>query len=888
MPSAAEPKTIYLKDYAPPTHLISNTNLCFELGEEETLVTSRLRMRKNPASKTNGTILVLNGNTNFAALLGIRLDGKALAPHEYELTQDTLTLNNLPASFELEIKTRLQPQLNTELEGLYKSGKGNKAKFCTQCEAEGFRNITYYLDRPDVMAEFTTEIIADSTRYPHLLSNGNLVEQRTLPDGRHIAKWHDPYPKPCYLFALVAGDMDVLEDRFTTMSGKNVALKLYVDKGDLDKTEHAMNSIKKSMAWDEVRFGREYDLDVFQVVAVHDFNMGAMENKGLNIFNAAAVLANEQTATDAEYYYIESVIAHEYFHNWSGNRVTCRDWFQLSLKEGFTVFRDQEFSGETHSPTLQRIGDVATLRARQFPEDNSPMAHPIRPAQFIEINNFYTTTVYEKGAEVIRMIQTLIGKDAFRKGADLYFSTYDGQAVTTEDFVKCMATVSGKDLSQFERTWYNQAGTPTLTISDNYDAHTRQYTLHVVQTTPPTPNQPNKEPFHIPLRVGLIDSTGKDMPLNLAEDDDVLSVTQAEQEFIFEHVRERPIPSLLRNFSAPVKIVYGYTREQLAFLMKHDSDGFNRWEAGQKLALGVLQDMISRIQENTDVTIDPLLTESLRKVLTDTSLDKMMVAKMMALPPESYLEEMTIGLVDPIAIHSARERLRLHLGQTLASELDFIYHANQSNAPYRFTTEAMAQRRLKNMAMDYLAAAGNISFAKAQFAAQANMTDVSPALTAIVNSDDDAARTEALAAFYAKWKHDPLVVNEWFSTQATSEKCCTTQDIRILMQHELFDIKEPDKVRSVLGAFARANINFHANDGSGYRFFADEIIAYDKVNRQVAARIVHPLTKWHMYGEPRATQMRTQLERIKAAPNLSNNVMEIASKSLSFTQRSKH
>ena len=875
--------TTYLKNYTPPTHLIDKTDLRFELGTHDTIVTSKLHLRKNPTSKTDGRRLELDGRSEFMSLMEVKLNGVVIPPSEYNVSNKSLSLRGLPAECDLEIKTLLKPQSNTDLEGLYKSGKGVKEKFCTQCEAEGFRNITYYLDRPDVLSEYTTEIIADGKKFPKLLSNGNPIERKTLPDGRISQTWHDPHPKPCYLFALVAGNMDVLDDQFVTQSGRKVKLQLFVDKGDLDKATHAMNSVKKAMAWDEKRFGREYDLDLFQVVAVQDFNSGAMENKGLNIFNASTVLANPQTATDNDFYYIESVVAHEYLHNWSGNRVTCRDWFQLSLKEGLTVFRDQEFSGDEHSEITQRISSMRDLRSRQFPEDSGPMAHPIRPDNYEEIGNFYTTTVYEKGAEVIRMMQTLIGKEAFRKGTDIYFSKHDGQAVTTEDFVKCMEEASGKDLSQFERTWYNQAGTPTLTITDDYDARTQTYTLHVKQSTPPTPGQPTKEPFHIPLRVGLLDDMGKDMPLGLASD--VLSVTKAEQDFVFHDIKTKPIPSLLRNFSAPVKMKYDYSREQLAFLMQHDSDGVNRWEAGQQLALSVLQDMVAAKHTHQLMSVDSLLTESLHKILADTSLDKTMVAMMMELPSKSYLTEMTQGPVNPQAIHDAREALKKQLGIDLAPELETVYAANSTSDSYQFTTQDMAQRNLKNVALSYIIASGNTRFAEKQFAAQDNMTDVSAAMYDLIDSDNKTACEKVLKAFYEKWKHDPLVVNQWLDMSATSDKHADIASIKNLMQHEAFDITEPDKVRAVLGTFARANMNFHALDGSGYKFFADELIAYDKINKQTAANLSKIMTRWHMYEEPRASLMKAELQRIADAPSLSRNTKEIVTKSLDFQKR---
>ncbi|MDX1597774.1 MAG: aminopeptidase N, partial [Marinobacter sp.] len=645
----SQPKTIYLKDYRVPDFLVDHVDLRFELYEDGARVHSTLSLRRNPEAFDNRGALELDGDS--LKLESVALDGAVLEIGQYEDLGDKLVVAEVPDAFELTVVTWIEPQNNTRLEGLYKSS----GMFCTQCEAEGFRCITFFPDRPDVMSRFRTRIEADKSSYPILLSNGNDVEQGDLADGRHFVTWEDPFPKPCYLFALVAGDLVEKRDTFTTLSGRNIDLRMYVEPRNSEKCEHAMDSLKRSMRWDEEVYGREYDLDIFMIVAVDDFNMGAMENKGLNIFNSSCVLASQETATDLAFQRIEAIVAHEYFHNWSGNRVTCRDWFQLSLKEGFTVFRDSQFSSDMGSPTVKRIEDVTLLRTAQFAEDGGPMAHPVRPASYMEISNFYTLTIYEKGAEVVRMIHTLLGPELFRKGSDLYFERHDGQAVTTDDFVKAMEDASGRDLSQF-RLWYEQAGTPVLNISDSYDEQTGIYHLTVEQTIPDTPGQQDKQPQHIPFALGLLDSNGNDIPLKMADGDDdapterVLELTEASHTFEFNDVREQPVPSLLRQFSAPVRVVYSWTREQLEFLMSHDSDGFNRWDAGQRLAVDVIS---SLVDAPDDAEIEPRLVAAYRHLMSDTSLDQALVAKMLQLPSEAYLIELADS-PDVQAIHQAR------------------------------------------------------------------------------------------------------------------------------------------------------------------------------------------------------------------------------------------
>ena len=790
----------------------------------------------------------------------------------------------------LECRTRILPQENTSLEGLYKS----RVMFCTQCEAEGFRKITYYLDRPDVLASFTTRIEAEKARYPVLLSNGNLLASGELGGGRHFATWQDPFKKPCYLFALVAGDLKHISDSFTTSSGRKVELKIFVEAKDLDKCAFAMDSLKRAMRWDEQVYGREYDLDIFMIVAVDDFNMGAMENKGLNIFNSSCVLAKPETSTDFSFARIESIVAHEYFHNWSGNRVTCRDWFQLSLKEGFTVFRDAEFSADMGSRAVNRIEDVGMLRTVQFAEDSGPMAHSVRPESYMEIANFYTVTIYEKGSEVVRMIANLLGPQLFRKGTDLYFSRFDGMAVTTEDFVQCMEEASGINLVQFRR-WYTQAGTPELTVSREYDAKQRRFMLTIKQQCPPTPRQPAKEPFFIPVTVALLDSKGQELPLQLDAADSpatskVLRVTEAEQQFTFINIPEAPVPALLRGFSAPVKLHCDYTREELSFLMSHERDGFVRWEAGQQLALAVLNEGMQARCEGKQFTVDPLLINDCRNVLqtalADANADQAMLANLLLLPPEAYLAELAVP-VDVEGIHAVREHVRLQLVRELADLFGQVYHANVSAGPYRYEAKAIASRTLKNTTLNYLMLLEDpkwFAVAKQQYDTANNMTDQSAALRAFVNNPcagNKDLRESLVAAFYQQWKHETLVVEQWLSLQSAAPVPGNLPSVQALIRHEAFDLRNPNKVRSVIGAFCNANlIGFHASDGSGYRFLADYVIKLNATNPQIASRQLTPLTRWRKYDPSRQMLMKAELRRVMAEPKLSPDVFEVVSKSL--------
>ncbi|WP_341963429.1 aminopeptidase N [Pseudomonas sp. RC10] len=882
-----QPKMIYLKDYQAPEYLIDETHLTFELFDDHTLVHAQLVMRRNPDRGAGLPPLVLDGQ--LLELLSVKLADADLASGDYELTPDNLTVHPKSETFTLDTSVKIHPETNTALEGLYKSS----GMFCTQCEAEGFRKITYYLDRPDVMSSFTTTVIADKQDFPILLSNGNPIEAGPSEDGRHWITWEDPFKKPAYLFALVAGDLWCIEDTFITMTEREVKLRIYVEPENIDKCQHAMDSLKKSMRWDEEVYGREYDLDIFMIVAVNDFNMGAMENKGLNIFNSSAVLARAETATDAAHQRVEAIVAHEYFHNWSGNRVTCRDWFQLSLKEGFTVFRDSGFSADMNSATVKRIQDVAYLRTHQFAEDAGPMAHAVRPDSFIEISNFYTLTVYEKGSEVVGMIHTLLGADGFRKGSDLYFERHDGQAVTCDDFVKAMEDANGIDLTQFKR-WYSQAGTPRLAVTESYDAAAKTYSLTFRQSAPTTPGQPGEEkkPFVIPVSLGLLDKQGQEIPLRLQGESSatgtsrVIAVTEAEQTFTFVDINEQPLPSLLRGFSAPVKLSFPYNRDQLMFLMQHDSDGFNRWDAGQQLSVQVLQELVAQHQKGEALVLDQRLITALGTVLADESLDQAMVAEMLSLPGEAYLTEIS-EVADVDAIHAAREFARQQLANSLSDALWKRYEANREvseRTAYVAESEHFARRALQNIALSYLMLTGKpevLAAAIEQFDSADNMTERLTALAVLVNSPFEAEKAKALAVFAENFKDNALVMDQWFSVQAGSTLPGGLERVKALMQHPAFTMKNPNKVRALIGAFAGQNlINFHAADGSGYRFLADLVIELNGFNPQIASRQLAPLTRWRKYDDKRQALMKGELERIRASGQLSPDVYEVVSKSL--------
>ncbi len=877
--SQAEPQPIYLRDYRPPDYLIDRVDLDVQLDEAATRVTAQFALR---ADGQSGAPLVLAGRE--LKLLGLKLDGQPLADDRYRVGAEGLEILEVPDAFELEIVTEINPAANTALEGLYLSG----AKLCTQCEAEGFRKITYFLDRPDVMARYTTTLTADKARFPVLLANGNLEASGELEDGRHWARWHDPHPKPAYLFALVAGPLACLEDSYTTASGRSVTLRLYTEAHNLDKCDHAMASLKRSMEWDERIYGLEYDLDLYMIVAVEDFNMGAMENKGLNIFNTKLVLARPETATDGDFSAIESVIGHEYFHNWTGNRVTCRDWFQLSLKEGLTVFRDQQFSADMGPGAVKRIGDVRFLRAAQFAEDSGPLAHPVRPDSYIEINNFYTLTVYEKGAEVVRMIHTLLGDDGFAKGMNLYVQRHDGQAVTCDDFVAAMEDANGADLGQFRR-WYAQAGTPEVTARLAYDADTRIAELVLKQETPATRGQPDKVPLHIPVKLGLMDGKGNDLPLRLdgenadaAATSRVLDFTQAEQVFRFVDLPEAPVPSLLRGFSAPVKLEAGLSQSDLQFLAAHDSDAFNRWEAAHLLLTRAILDLVAARAAGRPMAVDPGLADTLGKVLSDASLAPVFRAEVLTLPGEGYLGQQ-LDPIDTDGVHVAREAVRRFLAEELRDGFESLYDDLTPDGPYAFETEAVGKRRLRNACLSYLGSLedpGWIARCLAQFEDADNMTDRMAALSVLVDIDGPE-RTGALAGFYAQWRHEPLVVDKWFSIQAGSALPGTLDEVRRLTGHADFTLANPNKVRALIGGFCSGNpYRFHAADGAGYRFLADQVLALDPKNPSIAARLAGVMGRWRRFPDPRAALMRAELERILGAANLSRDTYEIVSKSL--------
>ncbi|UDL03938.1 aminopeptidase N [Marinobacter sp. CA1] len=874
-----QPRTIYLSEYQVPAFLVDHVDLRFELFEDGARVHSTLSIRRNPEFPDQGEALVLDGDS--LVLESVQMNGEAVPENDYQLKGEQLVVPGVPDRFELTVVTWIEPQNNTRLEGLYKSS----GMFCTQCEAEGFRCITFFPDRPDVMARFRTRIEADRAAYPVLLSNGNDVDRGELADGRHFVTWEDPFPKPCYLFALVAGDLVEKRDTFHTCSGRDIDLRIYVESRNAQKCDHAMDSLKRSMRWDEEVYGREYDLDIFMIVAVDDFNMGAMENKGLNIFNSSCVLASPDTATDAAFQRIEAIVAHEYFHNWSGNRVTCRDWFQLSLKEGFTVFRDAEFSADMGSPTVKRIEDATLMRTAQFAEDAGPMAHPVRPASYMEISNFYTLTIYEKGAEVVRMIHTLLGPELFRKGSDLYFERHDGQAVTTDDFVRAMEDASGRDLSQFRR-WYEQAGTPVLDVSDEYDADKGVYRLKVQQRIPDTPGQTDKQPQHIPFALGLLGADGADLPLALADGDTeapasrVLELTDTEHTFEFHGLAERPVPSLLRGFSAPVRVHYPWTRDQLMFLASHDSDGFNRWDAGQRLAVDVIQALEGQAD---DGEVDARLIDAYRQLLNDATLDQALVAKMLNLPSLAYLIELAEE-ADVQALHRAREKVLTTLAETLREDLLACYHRNDDSGDYQLTPEAIARRSLRNTALAWLLHiddAEACDLARVQFDRASNMTDQMGALRALVNSGFAAERGEVLDGFYQRWQDDPQVVEQWFSVQAASTEAGHLGKIRALLTHPAFEWTNPNKVRSVIGAFAGQNLSeFHQDDASGYRFLAEQVRRLDDLNPQIAARLVAPLTRWRKFAPVYREGMKTALEMIRDKDGLSRDVYEVVHKSL--------
>lgn len=881
--NAQAPTTVFLQDYTAPDFFIRETALHFELFSDFTRVHAKLQIERNGQ---HNRPLVLQGVE--LELLSLALNGTILDDAHYSLADETLQLEVAGEKFSLALVTRIYPQSNTSLEGLYRS----RAMYCTQCEAQGFRKITYFLDRPDVLSVYTVTVEADLQQFPVLLANGNCIDRGALPGGRHFATWHDPFPKPSYLFALVAGDLACVRDSFVTASARQVALEIYVEPKDTDKCDHALASLKKAMAWDEQVYGLEYDLDVYMIVAVDDFNMGAMENKGLNIFNTSCVLASPATTTDQGYQRVEGVIAHEYFHNWSGNRVTCRDWFQLSLKEGFTVFRDEEFSADVGSRTVKRVEDVQVLRSLQFAEDAGPMAHPVRPASYIEISNFYTLTVYEKGAEVVRMIRTLIGAAAFRKGSDLYFANYDGQAATIEDFVGAMAEASGYDFSQFMH-WYSQAGTPRLGVAGVYDAKQQTFTLTFQQNSPSTPEATaaEKQPLVIPIALGLVGANGvlplqTDCPQFKAHcaTHGVFTLTEAEASVTFTRVKEPPVPALLRDFSAPVKLHYPYSETDLLRLMSHDEDGFCRWDAAEQLAIQT----IKKLMENPTTDTVSSLAAGYRHLLSQSDLDPAMVALMLELPSVSYLGEQ-FDVVDVERLHRVRETLQHTLAHGLEAELWQTYQQSQAALAPRsgFSAEVIALRSIKNRCLQYLMRLDSdvyLTACQQQLASSQVMSDEAAAFTALVHSAQPhlaTLREQAIADFYQRWAHEPLVVNQWFAVQAAATAPGALARVEALLNHPAYDSHNPNKIRSLIGVFCNQNlVNFHSIDGTGYEFLADQILYLNAKNPQIAARLVTPLSKWQRYDATRQALMKSALQRLAAQPNLSKDVYEMVSKSL--------
>ncbi|MFZ6772708.1 aminopeptidase N [Undibacterium sp. SXout7W] len=879
---------MFRKDYVAPGFWVDTVEMGFDLDLKSTHVATRMTMRRNHESSEKE--LVLFGES--LKLLQLRMNGIDLKKSDYVIDGEILRIANAPDELVLEIETRIKPLKNTSLSGLYASN-GN---FITQCEAEGFRKITWFPDRPDVMAKYTVMLRADKKKFPVLLSNGNLIDEGDLGDGRHFAKWEDPFKKPSYLFALVAGKLVCQEEQYRLKSGREVLLQVWVEKGNLDKTQHAMDSLKNSIRWDEDRFGLELDLDRFMIVATSDFNMGAMENKGLNIFNTKFVLANPSLATDIDYAGIESVVGHEYFHNWTGNRITCRDWFQLSLKEGLTVFRDQEFSadlvGTATGRAVKRIEDVRLLRQVQFSEDAGPMAHPVRPDSFVEINNFYTVTIYEKGSEVVRMYYTLLGHDGFRKGMDLYFERHDGQAVECDDFRRAMADSSGRDLTQFER-WYSQAGTPRVQVQTTYDAAQQTYDIQLTQSCPATPGQAEKLPFHIPVAMGLLGSDGQDIPLysetyptNAGQTNLVLELTEVAQTFRFTGVATKPVPSLLRNFSAPVVLEIDYTDEELGLLLANDSDPFNRWEAGQRLMMRRLVKLTKAVQSGEPLELDTMLIEALRATLNNQHLDPSFRELVLTLPSEAMIAE-EFAVVDPQAIHTARQFVRATLSRYLRTDLFQAYEHNLTPGQYSPDAQSMAKRGLKNLALSYLLESSDeqtFSLAKAQFDEAENMTDRLAALTALSNfsgtEEQQAVALKALHKFYKKFKKEALVIDKWFMLQATA-RTTDVATVRELMTHPAFTLSNPNRARSLAFNFCNANpARFHAADGSGYLLWAELVIALNKINPQVAARLARSLDRWKKYPESLQIPMKAALAKVADTQKLSKDVLEVVSKAL--------
>jgi aminopeptidase N len=876
---------VCLSDYRPPDWLVETVELDVALDRNATRVRASLTLKPNPQAAAPAP-LVLDGDGLH--LRSLKLDGAELAPERYVADTDRLTIAQPPQRpFRLEIETVLDPSANSRLMGLYRSG----ATYCTQCEAEGFRRITYFPDRPDVMAVYTTRVEADLADAPVLLANGNLVASGTLPGtARHFATWHDPFPKPSYLFALVGGKLGCVEDRFVTMSGRSVDLRIYVEPGKEDRCGYAMDALKRSMRWDEEVFGREYDLDIFMIVAVSDFNMGAMENKGLNVFNDKYVLASSATATDTDFAAIEAVIAHEYFHNWTGNRITCRDWFQLCLKEGLTVFRDQEFSADQRSRPVERISDVRGLRAHQFVEDAGPLAHPVRPSLYHEINNFYTTTIYEKGAEVVRMLKTLLGPEQFRAGMDLYFDRHDGEAATVEHFVQCFAEAGGRNLDQF-MLWYSQAGTPEVVVNGTYQAASRTYRLEIAQTVPPTPGHPDKEPMVIPLAIGLLGRDGTDLPLTLADgrrlERGILPVTRSTATFDFIGVDQAPVPSLNRGFSAPIRLVANLTADDLRFLAAHDNDPFNRWQAVQVLATRLLVDDVAALRAGGTAGKDAGFVAALGAILADARLEPAFVAQVLIPPGEGDIAREIGRDIDPDAIFAARSALRAAIGTQLETALAQRYQALADSGPYRPDAAGAGRRALRNVCLDLMVAAdrqGAVALATQQYQTADNMTDRLAALASL-SLRDVPERAQVLDDFYDRYGDDPLIVDKWLSLQAAIPEPGTLARVQALTTHAAFSFANPNRVRALIGAFAMANQSqFNRADGGGYQFLADTVLALDPKNPQVAARLLSALKSWRVLEPVRRALAHAALQRVAAAPALSRDVQDITTRALGETK----
>ncbi|MEM9303966.1 MAG: aminopeptidase N [Pseudomonadota bacterium] len=872
-------RTIHRGEYRVPEFLVDDVDLRFAIDADRTIVHARLALRRNPDAERADGPLVLDGQD--LETLAVRVDGVDVPPERRTEAGEHLTLEDVPAAFVLETEVAISPAANTALEGLYVSGPF----LLTQCEAEGFRKITWMLDRPDVMARYRVRLEADRARYPVLLSNGNRVEAGDLADGRHFATWEDPFPKPTYLFAIVAGELECIEDRFRTRGGRDVALLIYAEKENLGRLDHAMESLKASMAWDESRFGLEYDLDVYHIVATNDFNMGAMENKSLNIFNAKYVLASPDSATDHDYLGIEAVIGHEYFHNWTGNRVTCRDWFQLSLKEGLTVFRDQEFTADLQSRAVKRIEDVRLLRSAQFSEDAGPMAHSVRPESYIEINNFYTLTVYEKGAEVVRMYHTLLGEDGFQRGMKLYFERHDGQAVTCDDFRGAMADANDIDLDQFER-WYLQAGTPMVTVTDAWDEAAGRYELTFRQETAPTTGQPEKLPLHVPVAVGLVGPDGTDQPLRpvgraLGGAGDVIELREAEESVVFEGLDARPVPSLLRRFSAPVRLAFPYDRDQLAFLMAHDGDSFNRWDAAQRLATDVILECVAAIQAGGEPQIDERLPEAAAALLADEGTDPALIAEAIGLPDVDTLLQQ-LDVMDVASVLAARRRALRAVARRCEDGLRDRFDALRVEGSYRPAGEDGARRSLRNTALGYLGVLGNEAvgpLAQVQFRSANNMTDRFAALRVLLHEGLDGAE-DALEAFHDRHRDDALVLDKWFAVQGSIPRDGVLTRVHDLLAHPAFSMRNPNKVRSLIGAFARNHTGFHAADGSGYRFLAEQVRTLDALNPQIAARLVSIFNAWRRMPASLGEQIQGELEGLRSGGSLSPDVFEIVTKAL--------